>query len=110
MGMTLFGFLVSGRGLGIWGVRTDLCLLGVFGGFYAVPVNALIQHRPAPAHKGGVIAAANLLSFVGVFLAAGIYFAFSTAAHLGPGEMFLAGAIMTLAATLHAFFLLPKRA
>jgi hypothetical protein len=30
-----------------------------------VPVNALIQHRPAEKDKGGIIAAANLLSFVG---------------------------------------------
>jgi acyl-[acyl-carrier-protein]-phospholipid O-acyltransferase / long-chain-fatty-acid--[acyl-carrier-protein] ligase len=108
MGMSLFGFLVSQTGLGIWAVRADLCFLGVFGGFYAVPVNALIQHRPAPEHKGGVIAAANLLSFVGVFVAAGVYFALSSAAHLRPGQIFLAGAIMTLAATLHAFFWLPK--
>jgi MFS family permease len=107
MGMTLFGFLVSQSGLGIWAVRVDLCFLGVCGGFYAVPVNALIQHRPAPEHKGGVIAAANLLSFVGVFAAAGVYFALSSAAHLRPGQIFLAGAIMTLAATLHAFFWLP---
>ncbi|HLJ25022.1 MAG TPA: MFS transporter [Candidatus Acidoferrales bacterium] len=108
MGMTLFGFLVSQSGLGIWAVRFDLCLLGVCGGFYAVPVNALIQHRPAPEHKGGVIAAANLLSFVGVFVAAGVYFALSSAAHLRPGQIFLAGAIMTLAATLHAFFWFPE--
>ena len=107
IGMTLFGFLVSRHGLGIWPVRVDLCLLGFFGGFYAVPLNALIQHRPSPEQKGGVIAAANLLSFVGVFLAAGIYFALSSAAHLQPGRIFLAGALMTLAATLHAFFLLP---
>jgi acyl-[acyl-carrier-protein]-phospholipid O-acyltransferase / long-chain-fatty-acid--[acyl-carrier-protein] ligase len=107
LGMTVFGFLVSRHGLGIWPVRVDLCLLGFFGGFYAVPLNALIQHRPSPAQKGGVIAAANLLSFVGVFLAAGVYFALSTAAHLQPGRIFLAGAVMTLAATFHAFFLLP---
>ena len=107
LGMTLFGFLVSRNGLGIWPVRLDLCLLGFFGGFYAVPLNALIQHRPAPEQKGGVIAAANVLSFVGVFLAAGVYFALSSVAHLHPGQIFLAGAIMTLAATFHAFFLLP---
>jgi acyl-[acyl-carrier-protein]-phospholipid O-acyltransferase/long-chain-fatty-acid--[acyl-carrier-protein] ligase len=109
MGMTLFGFLVSQQDLGIWAVRADLCFLGIFGGFYAVPVNALIQHRPSPEQKGGVIAAANLLSFVGVFLAAGVYFALSTAARLKPEQIFLAGAIMTLAATFHAFFLMPKR-
>ena len=104
MGMTLFGFLVSQSGLGIWAVRFDLCFLGIFGGFFAVPVNALIQHRPAPKLKGGVIAAANLLSFVGVFAAAGIYFLLSSTAHLQPGQIFLAGAIMTVAATLYAFF------
>jgi acyl-[acyl-carrier-protein]-phospholipid O-acyltransferase/long-chain-fatty-acid--[acyl-carrier-protein] ligase len=110
IGMTVFGFLVSRHGLGIWPVRFDLCLLGFFGGFYAVPLNALIQRRPAPEQKGGVIAAANLLSFAGVFLAAGIYFALSSGAHLRPDRIFFAGAIMTLAATLHAFFLLPDSA
>jgi len=107
LGMTLFGFLVSRHGLGVWPVRVDLCLLGFFGGFYAVPLNALIQHRPAPEQKGGVIAAANLLSFIGVFLAAGVYFALSSGAHLAPGRIFFAGAVMTLAATFHAFFFLP---
>ncbi|HSZ20543.1 MAG TPA: MFS transporter [Candidatus Acidoferrum sp.] len=107
IGMTVFGFLVSRQGLGIWPVRIDLCLLGFFGGFYAVPLNALIQHRPKREEKGGVIAAANLLSFVGVFLAAGLYFVLSSAAHFQPGTIFLAGAIMTLAATFYAIFLLP---
>jgi len=107
IGMTLFGFLVSQHGMGIWPVRLDLAFLGFFGGFYAVPLNALIQHRPAPDQKGGVIAAANLLSFVGVFLAAGVYYLLSTIAHFQPGQIFLAGAVMTLGATFYAVFLLP---
>jgi hypothetical protein len=32
MGMTVFGFLVSRHGLGIWPVRVDLCLLGFLAG------------------------------------------------------------------------------
>jgi acyl-[acyl-carrier-protein]-phospholipid O-acyltransferase / long-chain-fatty-acid--[acyl-carrier-protein] ligase len=107
IGMTLFGFLVSRHGLGIWPVRANLCLLGLFGGFYAVPLNALIQHRPKREEKGGVIAAANLLSFIGVFLAAGVYFALSSVAHISPGGIFLAGAVLSLAAAFHAIFLLP---
>ena len=107
IGMTVFGFLVSQHGLGIWPVRLDLCFLGFFAGFYAVPLNALIQHRPKSTEKGGVIAAANLLSFIGVFLAAGVYFAFSSLAHLQPGQIFFAGAIMSLGATFYAVFLLP---
>ncbi|MGH9680689.1 MAG: MFS transporter, partial [Candidatus Acidiferrales bacterium] len=107
LGMTIFAFLVSRPGLGLWPVRVDLALLGFWGGFYAVPVNALIQHRPAPEHKGGVIAAANLLSFVGIFLAAGLYFLLSAYAHLGAARIFLFGAGMTLAATFYSAFLLP---
>jgi acyl-[acyl-carrier-protein]-phospholipid O-acyltransferase/long-chain-fatty-acid--[acyl-carrier-protein] ligase len=107
IGMTVFGFLVAQHGLGIWPVRLDLALLGFFGGFYAVPLNALIQHRPTAEQKGGVIAAANLLSFVGVFLAAGLYLLLADVAHLQPGQIFLAGGVMTLAATFYAVFLLP---
>jgi acyl-[acyl-carrier-protein]-phospholipid O-acyltransferase/long-chain-fatty-acid--[acyl-carrier-protein] ligase len=107
IGMTVCGFLVSQHGLGIWPVRVDLGLLGFFGGFYAVPLNALIQHRPKPVEKGGVIAASNLLSFIGVFLAAGLYFALSSGAHFQPNQIFLAGAVMTLGATFYAVYLLP---
>jgi acyl-[acyl-carrier-protein]-phospholipid O-acyltransferase/long-chain-fatty-acid--[acyl-carrier-protein] ligase len=109
LGMTIFGFLVSRNGLGIWPVRADLCMLGFFGGFYAVPLNALIQHRPELAIRGGVIAAANLFSFVGVFLAAGAYFGLSSLVHFNPREIFLAGAVMTFVATFHAIFLQPNK-
>jgi MFS family permease len=84
----------------------DLSLLGFFGGFFAVPLNALIQHRPRPEQKGGVIAAANLLSFVGVFLAAGAYYFFSTVFHQTPAGVFLDGAVLTLVTTAASIYLL----
>jgi acyl-[acyl-carrier-protein]-phospholipid O-acyltransferase/long-chain-fatty-acid--[acyl-carrier-protein] ligase len=107
LGMTIFGLLVSRPGLGLWQVRSELALLGFFGGFYAVPLNALIQHRPIAEHKGGIIAASNLLSFVGIFFAAGLYFMLSSYAHLNAAQIFLAGGLMTLAATFYSAFLLP---
>jgi acyl-[acyl-carrier-protein]-phospholipid O-acyltransferase / long-chain-fatty-acid--[acyl-carrier-protein] ligase len=84
----------------------DLSLLGFFGGFFAVPLNALIQHRPRPEQKGGVIAAANLLSFVGIFVAAGAYYFFSTVFHQTPAGVFLDGAILTLVTTAASIYLL----
>ncbi len=107
VGMTVFGFLSAGQGLSLERVAVYLGLLGFFGGFYAVPLQALIQHRPDPARKGGVIAAANLLSFVGVFLAAGVYFLLAETLHLRADKVFFAGACMTLAATFYAVVLLP---
>ena len=106
-GMMVFGFLSAGHGISLERAATYLGLLGFFGGFYAVPLNALIQHRPDPERKGGVIAAANLISFVGVFAAAGVYFAMAEWLKLRADEIFLAGACMTLAATLYAVVFLP---
>jgi acyl-[acyl-carrier-protein]-phospholipid O-acyltransferase / long-chain-fatty-acid--[acyl-carrier-protein] ligase len=106
-GMMVFGFLSAGHGISLERAAAYLGLLGFFGGFYAVPLNALIQHRPDPEHKGGVIAAANLISFVGVFVAAGVYFAMAEWLRLRADEIFLAGAFMTLAATLYAVVFLP---
>jgi hypothetical protein len=105
--MMVFGFLSAGHGISLERAATYLGLLGFFGGFYAVPLNALIQHRPDPERKGGVIAAANLISFVGVFAAAGVYFAMAEWLRLRADEIFLAGAFLTLAATLYAVVFLP---
>jgi len=107
VGMTVFGFLSASHGISLQRVAMYLCLLGFFGGFYAVPLNALIQHRPDPARKGGIIAAANLISFVGVFAAAGVYFALAEWLGLGADQIFFAGACMTLAATFFAVIFLP---
>jgi acyl-[acyl-carrier-protein]-phospholipid O-acyltransferase/long-chain-fatty-acid--[acyl-carrier-protein] ligase len=107
IGMTVFGFLVSRQGLGLMQVHIYLGLLGFFGGFFAVPLGALIQHRPKPEEKGGVIAASNFFSFVGIFLAGGVYYLLLSVVHLQPGQIFMVGAIMTLAATFYAVKLLP---
>ena len=59
-----------------------------------MPLNALIQHRPRPEQKGGVIAAANLVSFIGIALASGAYYIFTDVFHQAPAGIFLDGAIL----------------
>lgn len=107
LGITVFSFLTSRPGLSTWHVGTYLGLIGFFGGFFAVPLGALMQHRPSPERKGGVLAAANLLSFIGISLAAGAYYLMAAAFHLSPARIFLAGAVMTLAASVYTVYLLP---
>ncbi len=65
LGMTCLGFLLAIHGLSFTQVILLLAALGFAGGFFIVPINALMQHRPDESKKGGVIAAANLLSFRG---------------------------------------------
>src|SRR5262249_48612270 len=84
-----------------------LALLGFSGGFFIVPVSALLQHRPAKEKKGEVLAAANLLSFVGAFLASGAHYVLTQVTHCSPLQIFVFGGVLTFAGAIYAIILLP---
>jgi len=106
-GMMVMGFLLALHGLTFTNVLLLLAALGFAGGFFAVPVNALIQHRPDESKKGEVLALANWLSFIGVAAAAGLNFLLSHTLGLNPRLVFLWGSLLTLAATAYVVWLLP---
>src|SRR2546428_11992256 len=107
IGMSAFAFAISIHGLSFLQVLLLLGTLGFAGGFFVVPVNALIQHRPEESHKGSVIAFANFLSFVGVITASAIYSGATHYPHTGLASFFIWTAVMSLAATLYTIYLLP---
>jgi len=107
VGMTVFGAMLYLPGHTLTVVGVHLALLGFFGGLFAVPVNALIQHRPRPEQKGGVIAAANLVSWIGILLSSAAYWIFASVLRESARTMFLDGAILTLVTTGYAIWLLP---
>jgi acyl-[acyl-carrier-protein]-phospholipid O-acyltransferase/long-chain-fatty-acid--[acyl-carrier-protein] ligase len=106
-GLTIFAALLARAGLTFNAVAMNLGLLGFFGGFYNVPVNAIIQHRPDAGNKGGVIATSALLSWIGILLASGIYYLLAVVLHLKPPQMFLAGAALSLAGAIYCVKLMP---
>ncbi|MGB9467084.1 MAG: MFS transporter [Candidatus Acidiferrum sp.] len=95
-GILLMAALLSRPGIGYSAVLAQLAFLGVAGGFFVVPVNALIQQRPRPEEKGRAIAVANLLSFVGVALQPLAQYAMLRLGHPDPSRVFLIAAAMTL--------------
>ncbi|MDR3752531.1 MAG: acyl-[ACP]--phospholipid O-acyltransferase [Terracidiphilus sp.] len=108
IGMTVTGFILGVMPHGMTGSAVLLGLLGFWAGFFAVPVNALIQHKPREEDKGGIIAAANLLSFVGIALSSVVYFVFTQYVHLNPQGVIIAGSVITAAATAYVLYLLPE--
>jgi acyl-[acyl-carrier-protein]-phospholipid O-acyltransferase/long-chain-fatty-acid--[acyl-carrier-protein] ligase len=108
IGMTATGLALGGMQFGLLGSGALLALLGFWAGFYAVPVNALIQHRPAEKDKGGIIAAANLLSFVGIALSSGVYYIFTAYIHLNPRGVIVAASVITGIGTVYVLMLLPE--
>jgi acyl-[acyl-carrier-protein]-phospholipid O-acyltransferase/long-chain-fatty-acid--[acyl-carrier-protein] ligase len=95
-GIIAMAALLSRPGLSFIAVAVLLSLLGIAGGFFVVPVNALIQRRPKPEEKGRTIAVANLLSFVGVALQPLAQYAMLRLGHPDPSRVFLLSAVMTL--------------
>jgi len=107
LGISGFAALLWHPALTFGQILGTVSALGFFGGFFIVPISAILQHRPGGKEKGVVLAAANLLSAVGLFAAAGAYWLLAVALHLGPRGVFAIGALTTLAATVYLVWLLP---
>jgi len=107
IGMSVFALAISIHGLTFLQVILLLGALGFSGGFFIVPINALIQHQPSEENKGSVIAFANWLSFVGVIAASAIYSGFTHYLHVSLASFFLWTAVMSVGATIYTVQLLP---
>ena len=94
-GILFMAALLSVPGLSYLAVLVLLALLGIAGGFFVVPVNALIQQRPPCEEKGRAIAVANLLSFVGVALQPLAQYAMLRLGHPDPSRVFLIAAAIS---------------
>lgn len=92
---------------GVPRILADLLLIGVFGGFFIVPLFALIQTRCDPKHVARTIAGMNILNALFMVAAAGVAIVL-----LGQGftiaEMFLATALMNAVVAIYIFSLVPE--
>ncbi len=85
----------------------DVLLLGVSGGFYIVPLLAVIQHRSRPDKRSRVIAGANVLNALLMVLAGGYSIALLSAG-LDVTELLLVTAIMNFVVATYIFLLVPE--
>ncbi len=107
LGITVFSTVMFLGQLTVWGACAALAGLGWFGGFFAVPVNALLQHRPDSDRKGAVLAAAGMLSSIGVLAAAGVYYLLTQALRFDPRAVFGAASVLTLVGAGYTVRLVP---
>ncbi len=93
--------------LGSWRILIDLLLIGLFGGFYIVPLNAMIQKRTNPQTRARVIAANNVLN---ALLMVSSALATVGALQLGVSipQIFLSLGVLSAVVTGTLFFRLPE--
>jgi 1-acyl-sn-glycerol-3-phosphate acyltransferase len=90
-----------------WRIVADLVLLGMFGGFYIVPLYALIQERSDPAYRSRFIAANNILNALFMVASAGIALGLLKAG-LSIPALFLATGLMNAVVALYIYSLVPE--
>jgi len=88
-------------------VLVDLFLLGTFGGFYIVPLYALVQNRTDRSHTSRVIAANNILNALFMVAAAG-FGALLLSRGLSVPQLFLISALMNAAVALYIYKMVPE--
>jgi 1-acyl-sn-glycerol-3-phosphate acyltransferase len=90
-----------------WRVAFDLVLIGMFGGFYIVPLYALIQERSEPAFRSRIIAANNILNALFMVCSAGVAIGMFEAG-LSIPQLFLVTALMNAAIAVFIYGLVPE--
>ena len=91
-----------------WWVLLDILGLGVFGGFYIVPLYALIQSRTAENERARVIAANNILNALFMVVSAVVTILLLSLAKLTIPELFLVVSLMNIAVNTYIFKIVPE--
>lgn len=124
MGITLFGldlvFATPAEPLGVelevaafviadgaWRVMLDVFLIGLFGGFYIVPLYALIQKTSAPERLSRAIACNNIMNALFMVLSAVVVLVLLSIG-LSISQLFLFIALMNALVALYVFRQVPE--
>ncbi|MEL7187656.1 MAG: 1-acyl-sn-glycerol-3-phosphate acyltransferase, partial [Pseudomonadota bacterium] len=92
---------------GSWRILIDIALLGAFGGFYSVPLYALIQKRSRRKHLSRIIAANNIINSLLMVAAAVISLVVLSSGYSIP-ELFLIVAGLNALVAIYIYSLLPE--
>jgi 1-acyl-sn-glycerol-3-phosphate acyltransferase len=102
--LDVWTFLGSARH---WHVAIALMVIGVFGGFFIVPLLAFVQHRADPRHLSRIIAANNVVSAAFMVTAAVGGVALRKSG-LSIPQLFLVTGVMNAAVAIYIFTVIPE--
>ncbi|MEZ0198586.1 1-acyl-sn-glycerol-3-phosphate acyltransferase, partial [Pseudomonas qingdaonensis] len=91
-----------------WWILLSIIGLGVFGGFYIVPLYALIQARTAEDERARVIAANNILNALFMVVSAVLTIILLGVAKLSIPQLFLVVSLLNIAVNTYIFRIVPE--
>jgi len=102
--LSAFAFLAAP---GSWRIVADFVLVGVFAGFYIVPLFALVQSRAPKSELSRVIAGNNIINALFIVAAAAFGIGLGAAGLTIP-QIFLVAAILNAAVAIYIYTLVPE--
>jgi 1-acyl-sn-glycerol-3-phosphate acyltransferase len=90
-----------------WRILADLFLLAMFGGFYSVPLYALIQSRCPSTHRARIIAANNILNALFMMVSAGMAIGLTSLGVSIPG-IYAVTALLNVVVAVYIYSLVPE--
>ncbi|MDX1297753.1 MAG: MFS transporter [Pseudomonas sp.] len=91
-----------------WWILGSILGIGLFGGFYIVPLYALIQSRTVEHERARVIAANNILNALFMVVSAIASILFLSVAELSIPQLFLTISLMNIAVNSYIFKIVPE--
>ena len=91
-----------------WAVLGDILGIGIFGGFYIVPLYALIQARTEEDKRARVIAANNILNALFMVVAAVVSILLLSVARLSIPQLLLVLSLINFALNVYSFKIVPE--
>lgn len=107
LGMGIFSLMLFEFSSSYTGALFSLLLLGFSGGFFIVPLMALLQQRSGREQKGQFIATNNFLNMMAVLIASLILWTLDSVLGVSADKIILIAGIMTFGATACALLTLP---
>ncbi len=104
-------------------LNLHIFLLGIFGGFFIIPLRAYLQQKSDPVCRGTIIANANVLCFSSILLSGLLMFLLTSGGDhectaknivssfcfkISPDRIFLSLALLTVLVTVYAARILPE--
>lgn len=90
-----------------WRILFDLVMIGVFGGFYIVPLYALIQSRAERSHQSRIIAGNNILNAMFMVGSAAMSIVLLKVGVTIP-QLFLVTALLNAVVAIYIYTLVPE--
>jgi acyl-[acyl-carrier-protein]-phospholipid O-acyltransferase/long-chain-fatty-acid--[acyl-carrier-protein] ligase len=108
IGMGVFAILLSRSGGSFALAAFALCMVGFFGGLFAVPLNALLQQKSGDEEKGRLMATNNFLNVVAIMAASGALWLTRDVLAMPADRIILVFGILTLIASVYVLRVVPE--